>query len=854
MIVDIFATLRWWLAIFVIGAAATPLTWYFFGSTRLTQRLPSLGYPFAKLVGLLLVSYFFWLLGSLGFLQNGVGGILFALLIVVALSLWAQRKREQSIKQTVGQNWQLILFTELLFAAALFFWAWVRAQYPSIVNTEKPMEFAFLNAIGRSPTFPPLDPWLSGFAISYYYFGYVMVSVLARLAMVREAMAFNLATAWLFAGTIVGAFGVIYDLITLSGGTQSVQEGIPTRRTGTSWPMVIALVGALGIGLAGNLEIVLEVAHANGVGSAEFWENLDIQDINTPPVVAEVPRYETTNWWWWRSSRVINEYHLDGRNETGLNPIAEVPSFSFALGDVHPHVLALPYAFLSIAVALVWFIKRDDDEDDSIIENLKSKIKNPFFWFSALVIGGLSFLNTWDVLVHLFVLVGAIGLTRWRRDGQWGNAIVQDSILAALAFGVVAYLLYLPFYIGFSSQAGAPYILPMLMRPTRLAHFLVIFGMPLFVVTLLIGTLIVQQKFRFWQRGLATAIGLVVLLFAVMTFMGFVIGVADFGRISNLANELNIQLTNTDGGTIGASVSAVAKLLPTVLRARIAYPLVTLLLSFLIGGSVMIASHQLTANTAPVNDKPNTEYRIPNTVSPLPFVLLLILTAALLTIGPEFVYLRDQFGQRLNTIFKFYYQAWALYGVAAAVGLYILVQRTRIIGAIAGVGYVTLFAGSMLFPYYMIQWADASYTDTPTLDGLAFVDVYNKSEYDAIRWLQTQIDGTPVILEAVGGAYSDYGRVAARTGLPTLLGWANHERQWRGADHPEPGEREPVVSQIYEQPDWFGISDLLDQYNIDYVYVGSLERSAYGEQGLQKFAENMEVAFQNEMVTIYAWK
>lgn len=843
MIIDIFATLRWWLAILVIGAAATPLTWYFFGGLTNNRKLPSLGYPFAKLVGLLLVSYFFWLLGSLGFLQNSVGGILFALLVTVALSIWAQTKRDQSIKETIKENWQLILFTELLFTATLFFWAWVRAQNPSIVNTEKPMEFAFLNAIGRSPSFPPLDPWLSGFAISYYYFGYVMVSVLARLAMVREAMAFNLGMAWLFAGTITGAFGVIYDLVVLSrvnGGQPTVNSG-QSRKIGL--PVTIAVIGALAIGLAGNLQIILEVAHANGIGSAELWETLDIRDINTPPVMTETPRYETTGWWWWRSSRVINEYHLDGRNETGLNPIAEVPSFSFSLGDVHPHVLALPYAFLGIATALVWFLRKDDKG---------ISLKNPFFWLTALIVGGLSFLNTWDVLVHLFLLVGAIGLTRWRRDGRWSGEIVQNSVFAAIAFGGVAYLLYLPFYIGFSSQAGAPFILPMLMRPTRLAHFLVIFGMPLLVITLLIGTLVVQQRFRFWQRGLATAVGLVVGLFGLMAFMGFVIGVADFGRIAALANELNIELANNGGGSIGTSIAAIIKLLPPILAARISYPLVTLLLAFLIGGTVMIASDKFTDSANHLTAQRDSVAQ--NGVSPLPFVMLLILTGALLTIGPEFVYLRDQFGQRLNTIFKFYYQAWSLFGIAAAVGLYILGQRTRIVSAVATVGYLTLLAGSLLFPYYMIRWADASYTDKPTLDGLAFVSVYNSPEYDAIRWLQTEIDGTPVILEAVGGAYSDYGRVAARTGLPTLLGWANHERQWRGADHPEPGARDPIVRQIYEQPDWFGVSDLLDQYNIDYVYVGSLERSEYGEQGLQKFAENMEVAFQNEMVTIYAWK
>ncbi|MEZ4517701.1 MAG: DUF2298 domain-containing protein [Chloroflexota bacterium] len=97
------------------------------------------------------------------------------------------------------ENARTVIITELLFAVVFGLWVWARAQNPAISATEKPMEFAFLNASGSSPIFPPLDPWLSGYAISYYYFGYVMTSLLARLAMVPESLAFNLAIAWIVA-------------------------------------------------------------------------------------------------------------------------------------------------------------------------------------------------------------------------------------------------------------------------------------------------------------------------------------------------------------------------------------------------------------------------------------------------------------------------------------------------------------------------------------------------------------------------------------------------------------------------------------------------------------------------------
>ena len=854
-LVDILALFRWWLALMVVGAIATPLAWWFFGGSDGFGRLPSLGYAFAKPLGLLLVSYIFWILGSLGFLANTTGGILLALIVVVALSVLAQRQRAHSISETVKQNWQLILITELLFAALLIFWAWARAQNPAILNTEKPMEFAFLNAVTRSDSFPPLDPWLSGFAISYYYFGYVMMSVLARLSAVQNAIAFNLATAWLYAATSLGAFSLVYDLVTLQARQRQQQA--------RTMAVTLGILGALAVGLAGNLEIVLEVLHHNGVGSAELWANIGIKDIDGPPGNGEgTARYETANWWWWRSSRLINEHNLAGTTDGVIEPIAEFPSFSFALGDVHPHVLALPYAFLSMAVALIWYLSRNRLSISGSTTTFRDRITDyrlpitthwPHFLLTALIIGGLSFLNTWDVLIYIWLLIAGIALATWRQQGKWSGQIVHTAIFWAIAFVVVAYIAYLPFYIGFSSQAGAPFILPMLMRPTRLVHFLGIFGMPLLAITVFMLVMVVQQRGRQWKSGAAVASGLFVTLLLLMLLMGFLIAMspAGHGPISSLAQQLELNLPprivgDSAATQLGWAAQAIARLLPTILSARLAYIWVSLLLLFLIGGCVMLAKEQF--ETDGVNSAENAHP--PQT---LPFVLLLILTGALLTLGPEYVYLKDNFSQRINTIFKFYYQAWAMFGVAAVVSLYILSQRTRIVGLVTAAGYLALFGGAMMFPFYMIQWGAAWHGQEPTLNGLTFVQNNNINEYDAIMWLQENVDGAPVVLEATGGAYSEYARISARTGLPTVLGWANHERQWRGAT-PEPDERDPIIRTIYSQPDWHGIPELLDRYNVTYIYVGHIERDSYGLGGLDKFDQNLEVAFQNDSVTIYAYR
>ncbi|MCL4805670.1 MAG: hypothetical protein KJ046_15310, partial [Anaerolineae bacterium] len=360
MTTDILSAIRWWAALTALGLLALPLVY------TLLRRLPDRGYAFLRPAGLLLVAWVFWLTNSLGFAANNGGGILLAALVVGALSWLAYRRRppgDPSLREWLHDNRTSVIATELVFLGFFALWVWVRAQNPSISATEKPMEFAFLNGVVRSPAFPPLDPWLSGFTISYYYFGYVMVGLLAQLAVVPTAVAFNLAIAWIVAGTATGAFGVVVNLISLRQNTKydtneerPLHSSFVIRRSA----LLLGLVAALAVPIAGNMQMGLELLHGNGVGSDALWAWLDVRDISGPASAGGTPRYESTGWWWWRTSRVIHEYHLSGRSEEGLEPIVEIPAFSFVLGDLHPHVLALPFAFLSIAVALAWLIEIRD--------------------------------------------------------------------------------------------------------------------------------------------------------------------------------------------------------------------------------------------------------------------------------------------------------------------------------------------------------------------------------------------------------------------------------------------------------------------------------------------------------------
>ncbi|MFT5195724.1 MAG: YYY domain-containing protein [Cellvibrionaceae bacterium] len=855
---DLFSAFRFWLVLMALGTAGSLFAY------RLFYKLPDKGYAFSKMAALVMTTFTFWLISSYGLVSNSIGGIILAIVIFGCVSLWLYKKTDQQLWPFIKDNLTYILTAELVFALLFFGWAYVRAQNPQIAGTEKPMEFAFLNAVTTSPTYPPLDPWLSGFAISYYYMGYIMMSIVGRLAAVQSSVTFNLTVAWLVAGSGIGAFGLVYNLTILV-----TQNNIAPAITQTIKrnAVLLAIVASVALPLAGNNQMLLETLHGNNIGSDGLWAWLDVRDIDGP--ATDTPRFLNSDrsasgsWWWWRSSRVIEEYNLSGSG--GLEPIAEFPGFSFVLGDIHPHVLALPYIFLVIALALTWYL--DDREWRPVekrgvapwIENLLKNLGVEKLIIAAILLGGLAFTNTWDLPIHLFIVLAAFGLNRWGKTGRFDSQTLVEIISIAIALILLIFVIYYPFLTGLNSQAGAPYMLPMLVQPTRLAHFLVIFGTPVFVILGLLGSLILKQcQTAVGQLGPALLAGLGIPLLLIFLTLVLTLGIAaspfGAGFFNGIVNELAFNLPLRSGNTdFGWAVAFVTALLPMYLGARLTYLGVTLLLGAILGGIVWLWTGQMATQGQSAESRQN---------STLPFLLLLIFTGALLALGPEYVYLKDNFGQRINTIFKFYYQVWILLGVSALVGIGYLLKHHKFMGwATAGL-YAVLFIFAVRFPIAGAQSRAIEYRGPassttrrpPTLDGLVFMQNQNVSDYQAVQWLNDNAAAGEVVLEATGGAYSYYGRISANTGLPTLLGWANHENQWRGDSTDQVAIRSGIVREIYDTRDWDRASNYLDQFDVTYIYVGRLEQQDHDPKGLEKFAANLEIAYQNEGATIYQWK
>jgi YYY domain-containing protein len=811
--------LSWWLVLELVGIAVLPIAYRFF------RNLADHGYAFIKPLGLLMMAYPYWLLTTFGFLSNTRGSVLGIAVLMAALS-WGILASQwiSELKGWLRRNLSYIVITELVFTLAFLAWALYRAYTPEITATEKPMEFAFLNGILQSDRFPPLDPWLAGYAISYYYFGYIIVAMITLMSNVTPGVAFNLGIALLFALSATGAFGLVYNTIRGSK-FQTSQKGA----------LFFAILAAVFLLVIGNLEAPFESLHNARIGSLDFYgrHGLDINGLEQAPVSGTFQ--PTDNWWWWRASRVVNDH--DPKTDAHIEVIDEFPQFSFLLGDMHPHVLALPFALLALAAALnlvsakseIW---NSDGERGRWF--LGFKPWNSDWLLLPLILGGLFFLNTWDILPHAFVLSTAYGIARYRAEGKWTPRFTNDLVMFILRLGVLSVLLYFPFYLGFQSQAGG--ILPVLSAKTPLHQYLIMFGLFVFILVVFVARLVMEQRdtsLRNWVDRAAPFVAI---------FVGFPIVVAVIGlslfSLFPAVREAASSFLGTGDNPLAAVIGAFFG------------PLVASPWLFILFVVTLTAIPTLLRSLIPSESTFD---------SSMVFILLLTFTGFLLTYGVEFLYLRDTFNTRMNTVFKFYFQAWTLFSIASGYACYYLSQKLKGIARNAWfIGLALLLGASLIYPALALPNRADGFQKTMTLDGIDWIRQFNPGDYQAIGWLRANAPRGATIVEAVGGEYSYGNRISMATGLPTPLGWFGHELQWRGntklfKDDSAGIDRAADIQRIYQSLDTQETLTLLDKYAIKFVVVGGTEKSQYGLTSSQvnKFSRILRLDFESGDIRIY---
>jgi len=833
----------WYLLITLLGGITFPLAY------RLFPALSDRGYTLSRAFGLLIWGYVFWLFASLGIAQNDMGGLLLGLVVLACLSAWAfltADRGPQTEDNTVSglsssvdwvkQNKRLIITTEVLFFLTFAFMAFARASNPETMTAggEKWMEVAFINAIMHSPAFPPHDPWLSGYAISYYYFGYVMTAMLAEFTSTAGSVAHNLMLSLIFGLSAIGAYGILYNLLATVQTTRGDQSPIENRKS----KIVNPLLAPLFLLVVSNAQALFESLHHRGIGwrfaadgtaTSWFWKWIDLRELTTPPP-QPLTWIQTQYFWWWRASRVLQDYDFTGNFHEVID---EFPFFSYLLGDLHPHVLAMPFMLLMIAMALNIFMGGWRGQINLYFGELH--ISKTGFILVAFMLGALAFLNTWDILIGAALIAFSYALARVREAG-WGWERVEDILLLGIPALIVAYLMYLPFFIGFDSQAGG--IVPNLVFVTRGAHLWVMWGtlfIPLFCYLMYVRSARADAN---WRAGVGVALGSVILLSLAMVGVSF------------LAMRLQPELVKyvLDSQGMDARTFFAASL---TRRWENIGSLLTLL------GLLIPALAFLFAERGPQTedsfsreqnmDDEDAVNRQPSWV----FVLLLIALGVILILGPDFFFLRDNFTHRINTVFKFYYQAWILLALATSYGVAIIFRDSRRTGSKFYLTLISLsIAVGLIYPVLSLPNKTNNFKfDNPvqrTLDGSAYLATFMLDDYQAIQFMKQLEPG--VIVEAAGGQYSEYARIATFTGMPTVLGWAGHEGQWR--DSSLQGTRQQDIETLYSTPDWGTAQAIIQRYNIRYIYIGNLERSTYRVND-EKFSRFLKLIYQQGTVAIY---
>lgn len=672
----------------------------------LGNRLADKGYSAARTLGIVLITYMSWVFSYLwGFTINT---ILSAVLVLILTSIILYKKQGNFPKKAV------ILSNELVFAAGFFFFLLIRIYLPEIYRHEKFMDFAFLNAVMRTPSFPPADPWYSGgFLDFYYYHGYLSVGALGRLFSVEPSMLFNLAVALTFALTLNLLFGFGYNLT-----HGKVKYGVIT-----------AVVGAI----FGNIQGLIEFK------SMYF---------------SKLPVYMG---YYWSSSRVI-PYTIN-----------EFPYFSFIHGDLHSHMLAIPFYLIILTFLLnIYFRKNEEKTFESFFALIIFSISLGFLFPS----------NSWDFPVYFGLASGIISIFyygSYLRSRSLSSSIT-GFLKTIISVASISLLSYLPFYLNFKPQAAGGFALLEPELRTIVSDFLILFGLFLFLV------------------------------------FSFLITQLDSSRkISYLI--------------LGIGLSA-------VLSKWLLIPLLVVLLPL-----IALSSFSFLKDLSERSSKG--------------FASLLIATAASLALFCELIYLDDPISgsfARMNTVFKFYMHIWFFLAIAACYSYYELNSRyklwawngaspTEAVNKLWALLLVLLVVSCAVFPVMATYTRINDMNADPSLDGMEYMKKLDRGDYNALTWLQENIKGTPVILEASSddSGYSYTSRVSANTGLPTIIGWTRHERFW-GRDPEDIRIRLEDVRTIYSTNSIKKTLELMKKYNVSYVYIGRLERQMY-YINLEKFQD-----------------
>ncbi len=775
----------WYATIFVFGALAFPLVF------TIMPKMADGGYGVSKLVGMLVVAWVAWAVSSLKIPIWSQGGILFLLVLLGLVSAFLVRIR---LVEFLRDNWKKLAWIELIALLAFVVMIAVRLTNPDLWHPgkggEKPMDFAYLNGVLRSTTFPPIDPWFSGGFINYYYFGYVLLGAPTLLLGIVPAFAYNLMVPTIFSLTGIGAFSIAFNL--LSHWRKSHERARQSKRLhlrlGNPW--VAGVMALLLCVVMGNLDTVRVIGHGvaelGGYQKPEGLENFLIDEFEaehgraiSPDISADLARqavelhpwdslrYEVNNSlslvgalvrglgrmlqgdtpyinsdrWYWGPSRVLAE-------TPGVrgNAITEMPFFTFLYGDLHAHMINMPLILLSVLL-LFNEVAQAGRFHRPLLERVLALI------LIAMSVGVMRATNTWDwpsmTLLTVLTLAYAWWL-RWRASAR----PLQDTRFYA---GLVTILLVAVVIASVLTGSGATAF-------NANTVLLSLIGVLRSALIVCIGVVFLWFALRF--------------VFARASALEFVVTVGGFLAL-NLAFALpytswyaatynSIQLWQGGKTPLWAYVdihglflflivslfvwdtshwlrnTRVKELIENrVLATRVA---ASIGLVGLITVVLTVVGFQVALIVLPLICWIALLFFRPGQSDAMRFTLVLVGLALSMTLGVEIIVIGGDIG-RQNTVFKFYIQAWLLLSVAGGIAFACLLkaseQFSRTLKIVWYTPCVVLLGIASLFPVMGTRGRsfDRMAPDLPlTLNGMDYMTQAKHVEFAPDRGVSAETD------------------------------------------------------------------------------------------------------------------
>ncbi|HUP28192.1 MAG TPA: DUF2298 domain-containing protein [Chloroflexia bacterium] len=718
----------WWITLEVLGLIALPVC------AVALRSLPDRGYTISKTLGLLLTGWIAYTLSMMQLAAFGRGLMAIAALLVAAFSGWLLFRRGGALLAELKSllrdraNLRYIIGTEILFTLMFGLWALLRAYSPDIFGTEKFMDFGFMNAIVKSPTFPPNDPWLAGYPINYYYFGYVLMAGLTLLSGVPTEIGYNLANATIPALTGMGAFGVTANLIraTLANRADEyrVQEPVhatiaPRRRTRSA-----AVVAA-------RPEVPVRRTQRSGAGTTSTA--VKSATVVAEPVAEILPssaveaQSSSTNG---HINGLVDGERVNIDNST-LPPAVEPLDFEERPGRQTPWLLS-PYLF-ALAAALMIVAMGHLTTLFAVKQVDQASIQEGNGWRFCLMCQKPETFNWWDPsrLIKDYRTISAPGQPVTKQVDPV-DAINEFPAFSFLLADLHPHVMALPLWFLAITMAFA------LARrkvhrarsardglPGNMASWLVLllaglvagslyttntWDYPTYILIMLAGLVLPYLARRRFGGGSRlrwlVPLGVQAAMLVVWSFLSFAFFHLTFKSLvggqaadvpQNLANvpvlgwvlqKLGslVVLNTWDKGIVGFLVIFgifLVGILGWLLHegigdargaadsqaSRRPWLVFGAVFVFLLLGAVVLRFPMLAFALPLAILCFMLVWRSPERTE-RNLVLVMVGLASLIAFAIEIIYLRDVFNDRQNTIFKFYYQIWVLYAVGAAYGVW----------------------------------------------------------------------------------------------------------------------------------------------------------------------------------------